>query len=147
MLKKLMKLIKSETGLYLLFGVLTTLVNYVVFVSFSFILGHEMVLITNTIAFIVSVVFAYITNKLYVFKSKSWEYKILLKEISAFILARVFSYFFEQIGLYICADILHLEKYAMLGIDGIIISKAILNIFVIILNWVFSKFIIFKKEK
>ena len=140
------KLNKGEIGRYLIFGVLTTLVNYVVFIIFSFVLGYELVLVTNTIAFITSIIFAYITNKLYVFRSRSWTYKLLFKEITAFFSARVFSYFFEQVGLYICADIWHLEKYHIFGVDGIIISKVVLNFFVIALNWVFSKFFIFKRK-
>ena len=115
------KLINGKIGSYLIFGVLTTLVNYVVFIIFSFILGYEKVLLINTIAFITAMIFAYITNKLFVFHSRSWSCKVLFKEITAFILARIFSYFFEQVGLYISADIWHLERYNIFDIDGIII--------------------------
>lgn len=143
---KIINLLKSETGLYIVFGVLTTVVNYIVFVLFSFVLGYEKVLLVNTISFLVAVAFAYITNKLYVFKSPSFAPKVLLKEISAFLSARIFSYILEQIGLYISVDLIHLEAYSFLGIDAVLISKAFLNVIVILLNYIFSKFIIFKKK-
>lgn len=143
---KIIKFLKSEVGLYLFFGAMTTLVNYIVFVIFSFILGYEKILIVNTISFIVAVIFAYITNKLYVFHSNSWAPKILIGEILSFASARIFSYFIEQIGLYLSADIWHLERFKIWFFDGIMISKVFLSVLVILLNWVFSKFIIFRKK-
>lgn len=145
--EKILKVVKSETGSYLIFGAMTTFVNYVSFwIALQF-LGYNHILTVNTISFICAVAFAYITNKLYVFKSKSWHYSILIKEIATFLSARLLSYFFEQAGLYLCADIWHLEKYIILGIDGVLISKVVLSFLVVLLNWAVSKYFIFKKSR
>ena len=66
MKKLLQKLINRETLTYLIFGVLTTLVNYVVFWLFDRLLTEHWVLVTNAIAFVAAVAFAYVTNKLFV---------------------------------------------------------------------------------
>ncbi len=145
MKEKILKILKSETISYLFFGVLTTIVNYASFLLFLQFLGYDKVLIVNTISFVFASSFAYITNKLFVFQSKSWEFKILCKEILAFFSARILSYLFEQIGLYISTDIMHLERFSVFGIDGVLISKVILSFLVVLLNWVVSKFFIFKK--
>ena len=144
--KKIISILKSEGFLYILFGALTTAVNYVVFILLSSVFGYSKLLTINTVAFICAVIFAFVTNKVFVFKSENWQFKPLLKELLIFVLARVFSYFFEQGGLYISHHALHLEKIFKFGIDGILISKLVLNVAVIILNWIFSKFIIFKKK-
>ena len=120
---KIIKLIKSETGLYLFYGVLTTVVNYVSFWLALQLLGYDYILMVNTISFFCAVIFAYVTNKIFVFKSKSWEMGVLKVEIPSFLSSRLLSYLFEQAGLYISADILHLERYSILGVDGILVSK------------------------
>ena len=83
MIKKLYKKYE-EVILYVVFGVLTTLVNFVSFWVFNKILGEKFYLVSNVIAWFISVVFAYVTNKLWVFESKSWAFKILLKEVPEF---------------------------------------------------------------
>jgi putative flippase GtrA len=70
----------KELITYVVFGALTTLVNFVAFYIFTGILGEKLYLVTNAIAWVISVVFAYITNKLFVFESKSWNLKLVLKE-------------------------------------------------------------------
>ena len=101
---KIIKLIKSETGLYLFYGVLTTVVNYVSFWLALQLLGYDYILMVNTISFFCAVIFAYVTNKIFVFKSKSWEMGVLKVEIPSFLSSRLLSYLFEQAGLYISAD-------------------------------------------
>ena len=64
-----------ELLLYLIFGVLTTLVNFLTYWIFTKILGEELYLINNAIAWVVGVIFAFVTNKLFVFESKSWKGK------------------------------------------------------------------------
>ena len=146
MKEKILTIIKSETGSYLIFGVMTTVVNYVSFILFLKLLGYNRVLLVNTIAFIFAATFAYITNKLFVFHSKSWEIKVLLKEVIAFFSARIMSYLFEQAGLYLSTDILRLEKFSVLGVNGVLIAKVVLSFAVVLLNWVVSKFFIFKQK-
>ena len=68
---------------YLIFGVLTTLVNFVVYILLARFI-HVNETISNAIAWIISVLFAYITNKIYVFNSKEKERKKIIKKITAF---------------------------------------------------------------
>ena len=84
------KMLNRETLVYLVFGVLTTAVDYISFAVFYYVLDLNEVL-SNTIAWAFAVAFAYITNKLFVFNSKSFELKLLIKEISSFVIARIFS--------------------------------------------------------
>lgn len=85
MIKTLCKRLVSRGILtYLLFGVLTTAVNDFVFWVFIHFGGEDLVLIANALAFAVSVIFAYDTNKLFVFQSKSWAWQILKQEVIAF---------------------------------------------------------------
>lgn len=145
--QKILNFIKSEIGSYLIFGVMTTVVNYLSFVLFLKLLGYDYILTINTISFVFAVVFAYLTNKIFVFHSKSWKFSVLCKEIPSFLSARLLSYFFEQFGLYMCVEVLHLEKYSVFGVDGAIISKVILSFIVVLLNWAISKFFIFKGKR
>ena len=146
MINKSIRIIKSEAGLYLIFGFMTTIVNYVSFWLALQLFGYEKILLVNTISFISAVIFAYITNKIFVFESKSWKWNVLGKEIISFLSARILSYLLEQAGLYLSANVLHLEKYQILGIDGVLISKIVLSFLVVLLNWFVSKFYIFKKK-
>ena len=132
LMKKYEEIIK-----YLIIGVLTTTINYIVFVIMVKGLKIEMHT-SNIIAWIVSVIFAYFTNKLFVFESKSFKIDILRKEIVSFGLARVFSLLLEEMILYIFVNILNMNQ---------LIIKLISNIIVIIVNYVLSKFIILKKAK
>ena len=121
---------------YLVFGVFTTIVNYVSYFSATKIFNINY-LLANIIAWFISVVFAYITNKFYVFDNKSIEFKYLIKEISLFISARLMSGGIETIFLFIFVSLLSFN-------DSII--KIIASVFVVIFNYFLSKFIIFKEE-
>lgn len=147
-MKQLFKrLVNRETILYLVFGVLTTVVNYVVFAILIHIFGDEAALIVNVAAFVAAVIFAFITNKLFVFESKSWAGSVLKKEIPSFITARLFAFAIEELGLMFSMNVLHVEKYQLFGIGGVLIAKIILSVVVVIVNYVFSKFFIFKKPE
>ncbi len=143
----ILKYAKSETVKYLFFGVLTTVVNYVSFIIFLKIMGYDKVLIVNTISFVLSVLFAFFTNKIWVFKSKNWKFLQLCKEGGIFISARILSYLFEQLGLFISSDILRLEKIYIFGLSGILIAKVVLSFTVVLINWVVSKYLVFKERK
>ncbi len=135
---------------YVIFGVMTTVVNLVAFTGFNSILGPESYLISNVIAWIFAVLFAYITNKLFVFNSKSWRADVLLKEIISFVAARVFSLLIEEAGLFLLVDALNFKELSLnlfgLSIGGNMIAKLILAVIVVLLNYVFSKLYIFKKK-
>ena len=121
--------------LYLIFGVLSTIVNIASYAISTKIFKIEY-LISNIIAWILAVTFAYITNKIFVFESKTVEKKKLLKEFLLFYYYRIVTLIMEMIILYVCVDVLKFND---------MIIKVIANILVIMLNYVFSKFIIFKK--
>ncbi len=140
----------KEILLYLIFGVLTTLVNFVSFWLMELLIGEELYLASNAVAWVLAVVFAYVTNKLFVFESKSWSRAALAAEIPEFLGARIFSFLLEEGGMWLLVDILGFRSFsfALAGITatGTLIAKAILAVVVVILNYFFSKFIIFKRR-
>lgn len=146
------KLVNKETVTYVIFGVLTTLVNLLVFKGFDVLFKGKYYLFTNTIAWIAAVAFAYVTNKLFVFESKSWKIDVIKKEIPSFLGARIASYFVEQAGLWIFVELLHFDEkvfdFILVKLSGKITAKLIIGVIVVVINYVLSKFIIFsKKEK
>lgn len=131
MLRECVKLAKqhSETILYLFFGVLTVIVNTLVFMLLSrTVLGD---LWANTIAFFVAVQFAYFTNTKYVFKADFTKQNLL-----QFWGMRIGTIFIDNFGLMI---LLHLGAHKL-------IAKSAVNIVIIGLNYLFSKFIIYRKK-
>ncbi|MCH5314664.1 MAG: GtrA family protein [Eubacterium sp.] len=140
----------KELITYIIFGVLTTAVNFVTFWLMNLVLGEKLYLLNNVIAWIVSVIFAYVTNKLWVFESKSWKLKVIGKEIPEFVGARLFSLAVEEGGLFLFVNVMHFDKFSfkLLGfeITGTLIAKVILAVIVVILNYIFSKLVIFKKK-
>lgn len=152
--------------MYLIFGVLTTVVNLVAFAACKRFCDP---LVANVIAWTVAVIFAYVTNKLFVFESKSWKKDIVIKEAASFTGARLFSLGVEEAGLIImikwlklsealgvfaskCLDLTKLVKITMPNVlyeklDGDMMVKIILAVIVVILNYVFSKLIIFRKKE
>ena len=122
---------------YLVFGALSTVLNIVVFAICDRV-AHLSTTISNTIAWIAAVLFAYVTNKIYVFNSKTAGIKDLAREIISFFSARIITLVIETAFLWVVID--------KLGFNAIFM-KIISNIIVIILNFVFSKIFIFKKEK
>ena len=130
------KIINKEIILYIIFGVLTTVVNLIAYYLFSNIIKINY-LISNLIAWIISVIFAYMTNKLYVFNSKSIRVDIIVKEFTKFINCRLASGIIEMILLFLLVD--------MLAVNDII-AKLVIGVIVVILNFIFSKLFVFKKQ-
>lgn len=121
---------------YLVFGGFTTVVNIIVFYICQS--GFKLsTIISNIIAWIIAVFFAYITNKWCVFYSEAEDIKALFKEISSFFGARVFTLVIETIFLKITIDLIGMNS---------ILMKIISNIIVIVLNFIFSKLFIFKNK-
>lgn len=127
----------KETILYLFFGVLSTVVNIGTYVFFTRIINTEF-MVANIAAWIVAVLFAYLTNKFFVFESKVTKLKFLIKEFISFVSCRILSLMMEMILMYIMID--------MLLVNDLVV-KILTNIVVIILNYIFSKLIIFKNKK
>ena len=151
-MKKLIRcLFNRETILYLICGVLTTGVSFGTLKLATMLLGARLYLLSNTISWICAIVFSYVTNKLFVFESKSWERKVLLKEIPSFFLARVASYFIEQGVLWLFMSPLHFEgrlfDLKLFSLSGLMIAKCAAGVIVIIFNYLLSKLVIFKKDK
>ena len=130
----LMKKHKSFIA-YGVFGVLTTIVNIVTYNICYNSLGISNTL-SNIAAWILAVTFAYLTNKVWVFDSKSWKWEVLRREVPAFISCRLATGVLDIVIMFICVDII--GWHAML-------MKLVSNVLVIILNYIFSKLIIFKK--
>ncbi len=127
----------KEVLLYLFFGVLTTIVSFVSFYISSEIFKIHY-LISNVISWIFAVGFAYVTNRIWVFESETKGIKSILKEILTFVNCRLLSGAIEMITLFILVDIF---------IIGSMYAKIFTQVIVVILNYVFSKLIIFKEYK
>lgn len=121
---------------YLIFGALTTLVNIIAYALLYYVLKINNAT-SNVIAWILGATFAYITNKLYVFDSKVNKGKELLKEIFYFYGCRVLTLAIDEAIMIITVD-----KWGW----NALLMKIVANIIVIILNFIFSKILIFKKN-
>ena len=145
MIKKITELLKKykEIIMYLFFGVTTTLVNWVVYTPLVNVLDVNAT-VANGAAWFVAVVYAYITNKLFVFESKSWKASFLVREILSFFGARVASGIFE---IFLPEILMKLGlNQTFFGIEGGI-AKIVVSVLVIVLNYIFSKLFVFRKKK
>ena len=123
--------------MYIFFGICTTLVNVIVYYICAHIFDLSTALGT-ALAWFLSVLFAYITNKIFVFESKTNGRKELVKEVSSFFGARILSYVIDMAGMYLLVSILLTNK---------MFAKVVMNVVVIILNYIFSKLFVFQKKK
>lgn len=140
----------KEILLYLGFGVATTAVNFLAFWVLEGMLGAELYLLNNVLSWVAAVIFAFVTNKLFVFQSKSWGWKCLRREIPEFVGARLLSLGVEELGLWLFVDLLGFGALAFpilsFTVSGTLLAKLVLAVIVVIMNYFFSKFIIFKKS-
>ena len=138
MLQKIRELIQKYWDIlsYLFFGGLTTVVNYLVYLPCYNVLGLSAA-VSNVIAWVIAVAFAYLTNKPFVFKSHDWSFKVVLPEFLKFIGCRVASGAYETLFLALTVDV-----FAWHGL----IMKIIASIVVIILNYIGSKLLVFRKK-
>ena len=146
----------KEIILYVIFGVLTTLVgwgSYVVSVDF---IGLS-VFVSSIVSWVCGVVFAFVTNKIWVFESRSWKPAVMGKELVTFVSSRAITGIIEVFGVpllestgfdnifYSIAEKLNLS-FSVCYAKGIY-SKLSLSVIVIILNYIFSKLFVFKNKK
>lgn len=122
---------------YLFFGVLTTAVNYLIYLPCYNLLSWSAGF-SNIVAWIGAVAFAFLTNKPFVFKSYDWSWSVVWPELTRFIGCRIGSGVLETGILLICVDIFHWNGNVM---------KLTTAVLVIILNYIGSKFLVFKKKK
>lgn len=130
-----------EGILYLLFGGLTTLLNWLVYALLVTGLSVD-ITAANAIAWVIAVLFAFVTNKRYVFRSEKTEKKALIREIGSFFAARVASGMIEVVGPTLLMGIGLSQP--LFGIPGFL-AKLTVSVVVVLLNYLFSKWFIFKK--
>ena len=121
---------------YMIFGVLTTLVN----IAAYWLLAHPLGLSTvpsTVIAWVLAVLFAYLTNRKWVFHSEAKTRNEIIKEGVSFYLCRLGTGVLDWLGMYVMVDVLHWND---------LIVKIAVNIVVIVLNYVASKLIVFRKK-
>ena len=137
-MKKVISLLKKyeEVISYLFFGGLTTLVNYIVYLPCYNILQWSGTL-SNAVAWVVAVAFAFVTNKPFVFKSHDWSAKTLFPELTKFVGCRIGSGLLETAIIFLTVD--------MLSWNGIV-WKIITSILVVLLNYVASKLLVFRQK-
>lgn len=137
--KKLLEYISkyNELILYGLFGGLTTIINILTY----YFLVHGVnipFMISNAIAWIFAFIFAYYTNSKYVFNYKPFSEKDSIKRLVKFLNSRMFTGLLDMLLMWILVKKLIINDSA---------SKVIVNIIVIVLNYVMSKYLIFKGEE
>ena len=120
---------------YGFFGLMTTVVNYAVFYLFLDIFSAAYQ-VANAVALVVSVAFAFATNKQFVFASKSWSKEVLKKELPAFLSARAVSGLIDLGSMWLLVDALAVTPK---------LAKILVNVLIITLNYVFSKIYVFRK--
>lgn len=135
----LIELIKKYRSfiLYAIFGVLTTLVNLGVYHGLHNLL-HIANITSTAVAWFLAIVFAFVVNKLFVFESVSWSKNVLWQEARDFLACRLLTGLLDVGIMYVAVDLLSWNS---------MVWKLISNILVIILNYVASKLIIFKKHE
>lgn len=137
-----------ELIVYVIVGGLTTLVNYAIHFSMRF-LGINYYFSLSG-AWLGAVLFAYFANRIFVFESKA-KGKSALREFALFIGARVLSYGIELLLSYILIDLAHADRFVFCYEQTVIpigelVVKTLCQIFIIVSNYIFSKFVIFRKE-
>ncbi len=137
MLQKIRKLIQQYWDIlsYLVFGFLTTVVNYLVYLPLLNLAGLSAA-VSNMIAWVAAVAFAYLTNKPFVFKSHDWSAKTVVPELTKFVSCRIGSGLMETVILFITVDTLHWNGN---------IWKLLTSVLVVVSNYFASKLLVFRK--
>ncbi len=141
-----------EFIMYMVFGAGTTVVSWVSFALFTVIVPTfsfcritvDHTISANILSWVCAVLFAYITNKLWVFDSKSWNLRLVFKEFGLFVSSRLATGVIEWVGLPLLIKVG--VNQTILGFEGML-AKILVSIIVIILNYIFSKLFIFKRKK
>ena len=133
---------KKKSGLaregiaYLIFGVLTTVIDYVISNLLYYIWKMDPVP-AQTIAWVAAVLFAFVTNKWWVFESHTLNPGKVWREFVSFVLCRVATFLFNLAALFVMVDLMKMEFF---------LCKLLISVVVVVLNYVFSKLIVFKKK-
>ena len=121
---------------YLVFGVLTTVVNYAVYLPVYNFCGISAA-VSNMIAWVVAVAFAFLTNKPFVFHSHDWSAQTVLPELTKFVSCRIASGALETVILFLSVDCMNWNGN---------IWKLVTQVLVVIVNYVGSKLLVFRKK-
>lgn len=155
------KILSYEFIIYVIFGVLTTAVNFAVsfvcnkifgygviasFDLFSKTIDFKWVYVTNIIAWVCAVLFAYFTNKAFVFEVRDWSAKVVAREMLSFFAARVFSLVAFDLGFFALVENLLLKASAG-DTAAYWTAKIAAAVFTVVFNYIFSKFMIFRKNR
>ena len=133
----------GEAIRYLVMGGLTTVVSWGTYALFARNLGME-ITVSNILSWVCAVIFAYLTNKVWVFHSYSWKVGFVLREVALFISARLMTGVIEMAGVPLLVKAGLDQK--LFGVKGML-AKVVVSILVVILNYVFSKLIIFRRKE
>ena len=138
MIQKIRSLIEKywDILIYLVFGVLTTVVNYAVYLPVYNFCGISAA-VSNMIAWVVAVIFAFLTNKPFVFHSHDWSVKTVVPELIKFVSCRLASGVMETVILFLTVDLMDWNGN---------IWKLITQVLVIIINYVGSKLLVFRNK-
>lgn len=138
MIQKIRVLVEKHWDIvsYLFFGVCTTVVNYLIYIPCYNLLGMS-ASVSNIVAWVVAVAFAYLTNKPFVFKSNDWSAATVIPELTKFVGCRIGSGVAETIVLFLAVD--------LLGWNGNI-WKLVTQVMVTVMNYVASKLLVFRKK-
>ncbi len=123
----------KETLNYLIVGFLTTVVSIVSYNLFRFVISN--ITVCTILSWICAVLFAYVTNRIFVFNSKE---KNILKEVTNFTLSRIFSLVVEIVVMFILASVLLINDR---------IAKILVQFIIVVLNYITSKLFVFKKKE
>jgi len=123
-------------SLYILFGLITTLVNLIVYKVLIDLGIHYT--ISTTVAFVVAVSVAFWTNRLYVFRSQSQGLASVFREMTSFFSMRILTYLIDVVGLILLIELLLVDPF---------ISKLLVNGLVVVLNYLLSRFVVFQTGK
>jgi putative flippase GtrA len=126
---------QREIGAYLVFGVLTTVVNIGVYAALTRV-THIPYLWSNAIAWAVAVAFAFVTNKLWVFESRSMHPAVVAYEAGTFLLSRLASGLLDTGMMFAMVSIAHMPD---------VLAKVLVNVVVVLANYVLSKLIVFRR--
>ena len=141
----LKKILTKEVMFYIIFGILTTIIN----IAISYILKTIFKIegnIASTIGILCSILFAYFTNRKLVFNSKANSFKEKTIELGKFILGRIVTMIIEVAGIFLLNDILRLFYNSFSENMAYLTNKCLITVIVIILNFFISKFFAFESE-
>ena len=130
-----MKLLNRETITYLIFGILTTGINIGIYRLCTTV--HIVYWLSTIIAWVIALIFAFMTNKIFVFQSTNMQPALVFKEAVSFVAARSVSGLCDLGFMIFAVYIIHMDSF---------IAKLITNVFVVVINYLFSKLVVFKKK-